>query len=97
MKNPSTLAQTAIASLLAVGIVAASGSAIGAEREKCYGISKAGQNDCGGKYTKHSCAGQAATDKDLNDFKFVPAGSCEKMGGQLKSAGEKEAEAKKKS
>ncbi|HEX9301202.1 MAG TPA: DUF2282 domain-containing protein, partial [Casimicrobiaceae bacterium] len=48
--------------------------------EKCYGIAKGGQNDCG--TAKHACAGQGAkADKDANEWKYVAKGSCEKVGG----------------
>jgi uncharacterized membrane protein len=53
--------------------------------EKCYGIAKAGANDCATKNGSHSCAGQAKKDKDPNEWKKVPAGSCEKMGGKLEA------------
>lgn len=82
------IAQTAFAGLLAAGLVAASGSVAAAEKEKCFGVAKAGQNDCGGKYAKHSCAGQSKADMDKNDWKYVDKGSCEKMGGALKAAAE---------
>ena len=49
--------------------------------EKCYGIAKAGQNDCG--TATHGCAGQATADKDPGEWKFVPKGTCEKAGGKL--------------
>jgi len=90
MKDHSTLIQSAVAGLLALGVVAASGSALAADenKEKCFGVAKAGQNDCGGKDSKHSCAGQAKVDNDPNDFKLVDKGSCEKMGGRLAAAGE---------
>ena len=89
MKDTNTLAQTAVAGLLAFGLLAASGTALAADaKEKCYGVSKAGQNDCGGKYSKHACAGQSKVDNDPNSFKLVATGTCEKMGGTLKAAGE---------
>ena len=56
-------------------------------KEKCFGVAKAGQNDCGSNASKHSCAGQSKMDNDPNDFKLVPKGSCEKMGGKLSAAG----------
>jgi uncharacterized membrane protein len=87
MKNQN-LAQSAFASLLAAGIAAASSGAVAAEKDKCFGVAKAGQNDCGGKYTKHSCAGQSKVDNDKNSWKYVEKGTCEKMGGSLKAAGE---------
>ncbi|MDO8932413.1 MAG: DUF2282 domain-containing protein [Rhodocyclaceae bacterium] len=88
MNKTSTLAQTAIAGLFALGVAAASGSALAADasKEKCFGIAKTGQNDCGGTNAKHSCAGQSKMDNDPNDWKFVAAGTCEKMGGKLKAA-----------
>jgi uncharacterized membrane protein len=85
MTITNTIATTAIASLLALG---ASGSALAADKEKCYGVAKAGQNDCGGKYSKHACAGQSKLDNDPNSWKYVDKGGCEKMGGKLQAAGE---------
>ena len=59
--------------------------------EKCQGIAKAGQNDCGAN--GHSCAGQAAVDGDPNEWVYVPEGTCEKIvGGVLKEASAKAAE-----
>ena len=54
-----------------------------AEKEKCFGISKAGQNDCAAAYGSHSCAGQAKTDKGAHDWKYVAKGTCEKAGGKM--------------
>lgn len=85
MNNSRTLIQSAVGGLLAAGILATSFSAIAADasKEKCFGIAKAGQNDCGSKTSKHSCAGQSKVDNDPNDFKLVAKGSCEKMGGTM--------------
>lgn len=78
------LIQFAVSSLLAAGVLVASTSATAADeaKEKCFGIAKAGQNDCGSKASKHSCAGQSKMDNDPADFKLVPKGSCDKMGGK---------------
>jgi len=83
MQVQQTLIQSAVAGLLALGLVAASGSALADDmaKEKCFGVAKAGQNDCGSNKSKHSCAGQSKVDNDPNDFKLVPKGTCEKMGG----------------
>lgn len=44
-------------------------------KEKCYGVSKAGENDCAaGPGT--SCAGTSARDYQGNAWKLVPAGTC---------------------
>jgi uncharacterized membrane protein len=55
-------------------------------KEKCYGIAKAGQNDCANATGTHSCAGQSKVDNDPNEWKFVAAGTCTKMGGKLTPA-----------
>lgn len=54
-----------------------------AETEKCYGVAKAGQNDCASANGSHSCAGQATVDNDKNEWKSVPKGTCLKAGGTL--------------
>lgn len=47
--------------------------------EKCAGIVKAGKNDCGAN--GHSCAGQAKTDNDANEWIALPKGTCDKIAG----------------
>jgi uncharacterized membrane protein len=83
--NRDLLIRSAIAGVLAAGV--AIGSSAYAQdmkgMEKCWGVSKAGQNDCGSNKTSHSCAGQSKKDYDPNDFKAVKSGTCEKMGGSL--------------
>jgi uncharacterized membrane protein len=60
----------------ALGIVASSQNAIAAEdQEKCYGVAKAGENDCkAGAGT--SCAGTSKVDYQGNSWKLVPKGTC---------------------
>ena len=78
--NLKTIAiASAVGSLLALGSVSV--SAEDAAKEKCLGIAEAGKNDCG--TAKHSCAGQAKVDKAPDDWKYVPKGQCEKMGGKV--------------
>jgi uncharacterized membrane protein len=51
--------------------------------EKCYGIAKAGKNDCAGP--GHVCAGLAKTDGNPGEYLNVPKGTCERIvGGSLK-------------
>jgi uncharacterized membrane protein len=53
-------------------------------KEKCYGVVKAGKNDCAGP--GHSCQGQAKTDDNPGEFIVLPAGTCERLtGGVVKS------------
>ncbi|MFM4650013.1 DUF2282 domain-containing protein [Aeromonas bivalvium] len=49
------------------------------EKEKCYGVVKAGQNDCATKAS--SCAGTAKTDAAGDAFVVMPKGLCEKLAG----------------
>lgn len=56
-------------------------------KEKCFGIAKAGQNDCASADGSHSCAGHATKDNDPNEWKFVDAGSCADMGGTTTPGG----------
>jgi uncharacterized membrane protein len=76
------LISSALAGLIALGM---SGSAMANKEgmEKCYGVAKAGQNDCASANGSHSCAGQAKADNDANEWKHVAKGTCEKMGGKV--------------
>jgi uncharacterized membrane protein len=53
------------------------------DQEICFGVAKAGQNDCG--TATHGCAGMAAADNDPTEWKFVAKGTCTKLGGKLKA------------
>lgn len=90
MKSSNRIVSSAVASLVALSLSSLAMPEAEAQtqdkkpsREKCYGIVKKGQNDCG--TAKHSCAGKAKADNDPGDWKYVPEGSCEKLGGQTKS------------
>ena len=50
-------------------------------KEKCFGIAKAGQNDCASTTGVHSCAGQSKMDMDKAEWKFVAKGTCKSMKG----------------
>ena len=49
------------------------------DTEKCYGIVKAGKNDCGTGTT--SCAGSATADNDKSAWIMLPKGTCDKIVG----------------
>lgn len=51
------------------------------EKEKCFGIAKAGQNDCASAFGTHSCAGQSKVDMDKTEWKYVAKGTCKTMKG----------------
>jgi uncharacterized membrane protein len=52
-----------------------------AQWEKCSGIAKAGQNNCGALDGSHSCSGQAKTDNMEHEWVYVPEGTCERISG----------------
>jgi uncharacterized membrane protein len=54
--------------------------------ERCYGIAKAGQNDCASE--GHGCKGQALATRSSGDFVTLPIGTCAKLvGGELGGEG----------
>lgn len=59
--------------------MADSNTAKKADTEKCYGIAKAGMNDCA--TSNQSCAGSATLDKQADAFILVPTGLCAKISG----------------
>lgn len=68
---------SAVAAALTAG--ATTGTAEAGAKEKCYGISLAGQNDCAaGAGT--TCAGTSTVDYQGNAWTLVPAGDCLKYG-----------------
>lgn len=69
---------SALASVMAAGLVA---PASAQSKEKCYGIAKAGQNDCGNLSGTHSCAGQSKVDNAPDEWKYVAKGSCKDLKG----------------
>ena len=84
MKNPTYL-QAAIASLVALGLPALAAEPVHPaqpkDTEKCFGVAKAGKNDCG--TAKHSCGTMAARDNEPDEWKYVAKGTCEKIGGKI--------------
>jgi uncharacterized membrane protein len=47
--------------------------------EKCYGVAKAGQNDCFGK--SNACGATSKVDNERDAWIYVPAGTCKKITG----------------
>jgi uncharacterized membrane protein len=76
---------TAISSLLTFGAAAFATPTFAADKadmEKCYGVVKAGKNDCAG--AAHACSGQAKADAGGKEFVTLPKGTCARLtGGSL--------------
>ncbi|EGQ7759571.1 TPA: DUF2282 domain-containing protein [Vibrio vulnificus] len=77
----SNLAVTAVVTgLIAMGgTMLTAAPAMAAEKEKCYGVAKAGKNDCATKTS--SCAGTSKEDNQKDAFVVVPKGLCGKLAG----------------
>jgi uncharacterized membrane protein len=92
--NQRLIASSALASILALGVVGNAAAQEGG-KEKCYGVAKAGQNDCANLSGSHSCAGQSKADNDAGEWKYVAKGTCASMGGLSAADAKKKMEAKK--
>lgn len=82
----TTVVSSALASVFALGAMVAGVQQANAQaaapayaHEKCYGVVKAGKNDCGAK--GHSCAGQASKDGAAGEWVYLPKGTCDKIVG----------------
>mgnify|MGYP000882954831 CR=1 FL=1 len=76
------LAATAIAAAVTLGGTVIDNDAKAADdMEKCYGVVKAGANDCASASGTHTCAGQAAADSSGSEWVYVPAGLCGRLAG----------------
>jgi uncharacterized membrane protein len=53
--------------------------------EKCYGVAKAGKNDCAAN--GHACAGQSKKDRDAKEWVKLPKGTCDRLVGGSLTAG----------
>lgn len=82
MDKRHTLIAAAVAGLFAVSASAFAAEQEHANQDKCYGIAKAGQNDCASASGTHACAGQSKADNNPQDWKYVAKGTCESLGGK---------------
>ena len=83
----SDLIRKALMGLMVLGVGGAAATAgaaphwaePGDELEKCAGLVRSGENDCGAK--DHICSGRASKDNDPEEWVFMPKGICEKLAG----------------
>jgi len=79
-----TTTRIAIASALAAALVLPAAAQAQGNMEKCYGVAKAGKNDC--QTASSSCAGTSKKDAEASAWIGLPKGTCEKItGGKLSS------------
>ena len=80
--NARLIASSALASVLAMGVLSTAHAADDNGKEKCFGVAKAGTNDCANLSGSHSCAGQNKNAMAADEWNYVAKGTCEKMGGK---------------
>jgi len=79
-KSIPLILSTAVAGLIVAGAAAAADKP---KMEKCYGVVKAGKNDC--QTNTSACAGTSTKDGQKDAWLFVPKGTCDKLvGGSTK-------------
>ncbi len=84
MSKPMTINAVVATAILCSAL--STGSAHAADKEKCYGIVKAGKNDCQTK--ANGCAGHATTDNQNDAWIYLPAGTCGKIVGAKSFGGD---------
>jgi len=77
MKTSTAMIASAV--VAALSLASAATQAQDAKQEKCYGIVKAGKNDC--QTAASSCAGTSKKDAQADAWIYVPAGTCAKIVG----------------
>jgi uncharacterized membrane protein len=77
MNKTALILASAIATALSLSAVGA--SAQEHKTDKCFGIAKAGKNDC--QTAASSCAGTSKKDAQTDAWLAVPAGTCLKIAG----------------
>jgi uncharacterized membrane protein len=88
MKKSEKAIVCAITGLLALGGSSADALVNCAEQERCYGVARAGKNDCA--TSTSVCASTAKQDFQKDAWIFVPKGTCTKLaGGSLQPKTEK--------
>lgn len=89
MKSP--LLSAALAGVFTIGLAASSMAASDmhdkmADKDKCYGIAKAGKNDCAAADGSHACSSHATVDNSKVDFVLTDKAACENAGGSFGAA-----------
>jgi uncharacterized membrane protein len=79
------IVSSALAAALGLGLGTAKAHGDQPGKQKCFGIVKAGQNDCANLSETHGCAGEATADKDPGEWRYVAKGTCQKLGGKTEA------------
>ncbi|HLD77046.1 MAG TPA: DUF2282 domain-containing protein [Rickettsiales bacterium] len=86
MSNKSKFLKSAALAIAGIAIMSSNGAMAKDTMEKCYGVVKAGKNDCSSaKKGGHSCAGAATVSGDKTEWVLLPTGTCDRLvNGSLK-------------
>lgn len=79
MSDRTRLVAGALAAAVAAAAMSTAAPASAQTKEKCFGISLAGQNDCAAG-PGATCAGTSTVDYQGNAWTLVPTGDCVKYG-----------------
>lgn len=82
MKTSGNMIAAAVLALTAGGLITSANSVAAdkkLEMEKCYGVAKAGRNDCA--TASSSCAGTSTEDRQKDAYIAIPKGTCSKIAG----------------
>ena len=75
------MAISAVAAALSLSASSALLAQATIEMEECYGVVKAGQNDCAVASLGTDCAGTSTADRQADAYLLVPKGTCLKIAG----------------
>jgi uncharacterized membrane protein len=81
MKTTTLMIAAAVAAAVTLPLTAQAQN----NTEKCYGVVKAGKNDC--QTATSSCSGTSKRDSQKDAWIAVPKGTCEKIVGASLTAG----------
>jgi len=84
MNKRAIIASAVAAAFAAPTLASAQAPAPKFTAEKCYGLAKAGKNDCAST-GNNSCAGTSKVNADPKAWVYVPTGYCERLVGGSKS------------
>ncbi len=82
MQTKKALLTTAVGGLVAFAqfaLHAQPAAAPSFPNEKCYGVAKAGKNDCAAN--GHACQGQSKADQNGKEWIYLPTGTCARIVG----------------
>lgn len=85
-RNRQALIQAAFAAVCAAAATIPAQAADKTDTEVCYGVAKAGQNECANTTCFHLCSGLSRLDRDATEWMTVPKGTCTQLGGKAQPA-----------